>query len=364
MDRRQNHFYFACRLEYINNKFVPLNFQIYLGRKKLLKHYLNFPDHQCIADKALASQPTIQNHCSNDEPLNGLQSFLFDELMKMVGQTAHTERIPRFLAELSNFTSKLRSLKSKLLYTNGASTEHFIDKYVSKLFDLPEGNMNIDDKAFDEHSHHDVADTVLFDRQNIVPGLDRHATILALDEQSANMVLNGQCTTVILDKQNATVISVNGQNGSTMALDNQNGSNIGPNSQNGSIGPNGLNGSIGLNKPNAIIGLNGQNSHIVLDNQNILDSTNTTMILNRPNTTTYNAFTVSQTSNDLTTAIGNLSDLDYGLNLFQPATYDQITDNALAADVMAKLDGGPPVSAPDTQMLDIPIDLFSFDNIK
>lgn len=219
------------------NFFTLSYFQIYLGRKKLLKHYFNFPDHRTTNDDGFQSTRVNQISIAESPPnINGIHSFLFDELMKVVGQTSQMERIPTFLYEVSNFLCKLRSFKSKLMHTNGTTTEHFLDKHVSKLFDVPEGLVNLDTEAFDEHSHN-----------------------------------------------------------------------------------------------------------------------NTNMLLDR--------FTESQAANDLSAAIANLTDLDYGLNLFNPVGYDQISHNSIEAEVLAKLNEGP-VTTQNTPILDIPMDLFSFDNIK
>lgn len=120
----------------------------------MLKHFIAFPDHKAPSDKNFSNiQPVNLNQFNYDDiSMNGINSFLFDELMKVVGQATQTERISTFLSELSNFICKIRSCKPKLLHPNETTSEYFLDKYVSKVFDLPEGQIRFDEKAFDEHS--------------------------------------------------------------------------------------------------------------------------------------------------------------------------------------------------------------------
>lgn len=117
--------------------------QVYLGRKKMLKHYLTFPEHKI---------PPIQNNQSNGLIVN---SFLFDELMKAVGSASQTERISMFLTEISNFVSKIRLFKPKILHTekdsSHPSTEYYVDKNVSKILDLPEGLLQLNDRFADNY---------------------------------------------------------------------------------------------------------------------------------------------------------------------------------------------------------------------
>lgn len=129
------------------------NLQVYLGRKKMLKHYLMFPDHKT---------PGQDSHAASQFQTNGLMvnggtnSALFDELMKIVGRAAQSERISIFLAEISNFVSKVHLFKPKILHMEQGShtsttSEYYIDKNVSKVLDLPEGLLHLNDRAFDDH---------------------------------------------------------------------------------------------------------------------------------------------------------------------------------------------------------------------
>lgn len=124
-----------------------------MGRKKLLKHYLAFPEH-----KAPANRPLISSQFQTNGGIingGGSNSFLFDELMKLIGQTAQTERISIFLAEVSNFVSKVDALKSKIIHSNSMShtstAEYYLDKNVSKILEMPEGLHQLNDRAFDDN---------------------------------------------------------------------------------------------------------------------------------------------------------------------------------------------------------------------
>lgn len=403
--------------------------------------------------------------CSNDETpanLNGVHSFLFDELMKVVGRSTQVERVPTFLYELSNFLCKVRSFRPKLMHTNGSSTEHFLDRHVSRLFDLPEGLANLDNEAFNaEHSHCDTMaifgrqglmtldgpgatinmdrvnelgrsnvmelgrPNVMMDlgrpnvpiemsRPNVTLGLNSHSismnhhrpntslslgrpdVTMHLDRQGPVMTLAGSNTIMGLGATNVPMslhtptsnMNLNGP-ATTMALATSNVSQR----LNGSNLPMTLTGSattMTLDQPNVSMALNTPSCRMSLDAPTVtmshtssstlnLNSSSTSvslnmptttlametptpaMILNRPNSTAFTSFSESS-SNDLRTAMANLDDLDYGLNLFQPVAYDhQISDNAIESDVLAKLNRRP-VSAQEPPILDIPMDLFSFDN--
>ena len=127
---------------------------MYLGRKKLLKHYLVFPEH-----KAPANQPLISSQFQTNGGIingGGSNSFLFDELMKLIGQTAQTERISIFLAEVSNFVRQVDALKSKIIHSNlmshmTSTSEYYLDKNVSKILEMPEGLHQLNDRAFDDN---------------------------------------------------------------------------------------------------------------------------------------------------------------------------------------------------------------------
>lgn len=202
----------------------------------MLKHFIAYPDHKTSSDKNFLNiQPVNPNQfISDDVSMNGINSFLFDELMKVVGQATRTERISTFLSELSNFICKIRSCKPKLLHPNETTSEYFLDKYVSKVFDLPVGQIRFDEKAFDEHSQRNDEKFVSF-----------------IDE--------------------------------------------------------------------------------------------------RP---------VAELA-----ALNNIQQLGYGLNLFQQVNYDQISDNAVEAEVLGKIHQHPDATH-ETPILDIPLDLFSFNNIE
>lgn len=122
-----------------------LKFQVYLGRKKLVKHYIAFPDHKTTIQKNLSQ--------TNGLSINGTNSILFDELMKIVGHASQNERMPIFLAEISNFVNTVHLIKPKILQTEQGtlpSTEYYIDKNVSTVLDLPQGLKKLNDKAFDD----------------------------------------------------------------------------------------------------------------------------------------------------------------------------------------------------------------------
>lgn len=126
-------------------------FQVYLGRKKLLKHYLTFPDHKTPIQGSLAPG----QFKTNGLMVNGTNHSLFDELMSIVGRASEPERISIFLAEISNFVGKIRLLKSKMLQMDpdslASTSEYYLDKNVSKVLDLPEGLLHLNDRAFDNN---------------------------------------------------------------------------------------------------------------------------------------------------------------------------------------------------------------------
>lgn len=164
---------------------------MYLGRKKLLKHYLAFPEHKAPANRPLISS---QFQTNGGGIINGggvggggTNSFLFDEMMKLIGQTAQTERISIFLAEVSNFVSKLDALKSKIIHSNTMShhtstSEYYLDKNVSKILDMPEGLHQLNDRAFDDNFQ-TAFSTYIDDRP--VPSMDisslSHLPLQSLD---------------------------------------------------------------------------------------------------------------------------------------------------------------------------------------
>lgn len=203
----------------------------------MLKHYLTFPDHK--TQDSLSHTPS-QFH-TNGRMVNGTNSFLFDELMKTVSQSTQTERISIFLAEVSNFVSKVRKFKSKLLHTdqvsNPSTSEYYLDKNVSKVLDLPEGLHLLNDRAFDDQ----------FQQKN------------------------QQFSTYIDDRPTADI-----------------------------------------------------------------------------------------------SPLSDLQPIGYNLNLFPQVNYDQISDNAVEAEVLGKSNGNDTISdlPHETPILDIPLDLFSFNGIK
>lgn len=113
----------------------------------MLKHYLAFPDHKIT--------PPQNNYThTNGLVVNGTNSFLFDELMKAVAGVSQTEQISMFLAEISNFVSKVRLFKPKILHTEQGShpsTEYYVDKNVSTILEMPEGLFHLNDRAFDDN---------------------------------------------------------------------------------------------------------------------------------------------------------------------------------------------------------------------
>lgn len=112
----------------------------------MVKHHLAFPDHRT---------PVRNNqYHTNSHSINGTNSFLFDELMKVMGTAPHNERIPKFLAEISNFVNKVHLFKPKILQKEPSThppIEYYVDKNVSKFLDLPEGLLQLNESAFDDN---------------------------------------------------------------------------------------------------------------------------------------------------------------------------------------------------------------------
>lgn len=90
----------------------------------MLKHHLAFPDHKA----------PIQEAHTNGVMVSGTNSFLFDELMKVVGRASQSDRISTFLAEISNFVSTVRLFKPKILQTEQASNKLTSEYYLGKHF--------------------------------------------------------------------------------------------------------------------------------------------------------------------------------------------------------------------------------------
>lgn len=136
-------------------------FQVYLGRKKLLRHYITFPDHKTVHNSFHTQTSNSSNCDTNETYTNGGHSLLFDELMKIVGDTLPGDRVPTFLNEVSNFVYKVRTLKSKLVQPSAIDqpvAEYYVDKNVSKIMNLPDGRIQLNEKAFDEHSPPEIVD--------------------------------------------------------------------------------------------------------------------------------------------------------------------------------------------------------------
>lgn len=157
---------------------------MYLGRKKLLKHYQAFPEHNVPVNRPfISSQFQTNGGCINGGRSN---SFLFDELMKLISQTAQTERISIFLAEISNFVSKVDAFKSKIVHshlnshTSNSTSEYFIDKNVSKMLEMQEGLHQLNDRAFDDKVQTTFS-TFIDDR---TPSLDISSALSSLPLQS------------------------------------------------------------------------------------------------------------------------------------------------------------------------------------
>lgn len=125
-----------------------------MGRKKLLKHYQAFPGHKVPANRPfISTQFQTNGGCINGG--GGPNSFLFDELMKLIDRTAQTERISIFLAEISHFVSKVDALKTKIVHSNlnshtTSKSEYYLDKNVSKMLEMEEGLHQLNDRAFDD----------------------------------------------------------------------------------------------------------------------------------------------------------------------------------------------------------------------
>lgn len=215
----------------------PILLQVYLGRKKLLRHYLTFPDHQTTSTQPPSQFPT------NGVLVKGNSSHLFDELMKIAGNASRSDRISIFLSEISNFVSKVAVLKANILHKesenslHSSSSEYYVDKNVSRVLDLPEGLLRLNDKALDDHF--------------------------------------------------------------------------------------------------------------------------------QQNNNTFNTFINESPTEDIS-SLSNLQQLGYNLNLFPQVNYDQISDNAVEAEALQKTNGNDAIGElqHESPILDIPLDLFSFNSIK
>lgn len=112
----------------------------------MLKHHLAFPDHKTpVPDISIKPNGLIAN---------GTNSFLFDELINAVNGASQNEQISVFLTEISNFVNKVRLLKPKLLQqdTNCLTSEYYLDKNVSKILELPEGLLQLNDSTFQQNN--------------------------------------------------------------------------------------------------------------------------------------------------------------------------------------------------------------------
>lgn len=112
----------------------------------MLKHHLAFPEHKSPVPDTPAK--------TNGLMANGTNSFLFDELINAVNGASQSEQISVFLTEISNFVNKVRLLKPKLLKqdTNCLTSEYYLDKNVSKILELPEGLLQLNESAFQQNN--------------------------------------------------------------------------------------------------------------------------------------------------------------------------------------------------------------------
>ncbi|XP_031632271.1 uncharacterized protein LOC116346389 [Contarinia nasturtii] len=168
--------------------------KVYLGRKKLLKHYIAFPDHKDSIQKSQSQTNGLSN---------GTNSFLFDELMKFVGRASQTERISMFLAEISNFVNTVHLIKPKILQTEQGthpSTEYYVDKNVSKILELPEGLVQLNDKAFDDNVQQNNNTFGPYIKKDQPKCLDRPTDISNLQPLGYNLNLFPQVNEVSYDQ--------------------------------------------------------------------------------------------------------------------------------------------------------------------
>lgn len=125
--------------------------QVYLGKKKMLKHHLAFPDHKTPIRETHAPNQLLT---PNGSMANGVNGSLFNDLMRIVGSASQSERISIFLSEISSFVSNVRTVWGKLhleQVPHLSTSEYYLDKNVSKVLDLPEGLFHLNIGAFDDY---------------------------------------------------------------------------------------------------------------------------------------------------------------------------------------------------------------------
>lgn len=118
--------------------------QIYLSKKKMLSHLNAFPGHR--------PSNGLSNGLSNPSPTN---SFLFNELTRSLSTVARNDRCKYLLGELSNFVTHLNVLKESLLPpcmdANVDQRPHYVDKNISQLFGIQEGNYNLNESVLEHY---------------------------------------------------------------------------------------------------------------------------------------------------------------------------------------------------------------------
>lgn len=95
-------------------------------------------------------------------------------------------------------------------------------------------------------------------------------------------------------------------------------------------------------------------------NEKAFDEHSSPEIMNKP----FSTFIDERPTSNMSSMSSNLQSLGYNLNLFPPEVqYDHISDNAVEAEIHQN---DPIINAMpiDTPMLDMSLDLFSFDNLK
>lgn len=127
-----------------------LHFQVYLGRRKVMKHLKAFPEHDMPIP---TKQKKITLPKKKKPPIPPIPPIpppyqssdrLFDVLIQKIKHAPIDEKSHILFREISDFVEKLEAIRSQLLCDdNTHSSVEYLDKHCSKIFGTQEGNYHI-----------------------------------------------------------------------------------------------------------------------------------------------------------------------------------------------------------------------------
>lgn len=119
------------------------DFQIYLGKKRIHKHWNAFPSHRTEPDT---------DTCETNGFTNS-KSTIFNELISRLEKTDEEHRTEYLLSELSSFMSEVSKLQEHILSASTApgQREYNVDENVSKMLGITTGKYALNDKFLENY---------------------------------------------------------------------------------------------------------------------------------------------------------------------------------------------------------------------